>query len=36
VLGTIVGFPFFKDIVKYLFDRLTKNKRKTSKAKKKT
>lgn len=35
VLGTIVGFPFFKDIVKFLFERLTeksrKNKRKIDK-----
>lgn len=35
VLGTVVGFPFFKDIVKYLFERLTKNKKKSGKAKKK-
>jgi hypothetical protein len=35
VLGTIVGFPFFKDIVKYLFERLTKDKRKAGKTKKK-
>lgn len=36
VLGTIVGFPFFKDIVKYLFERLSKNKKKPAKARKKT
>jgi hypothetical protein len=36
VLGVIVGFPFFKDIVKSLFERLSKSKRKASKAKKKT
>ena len=36
VLGTIVGFPFFKDIVKYLFERLTKGKKKSGKSKKKT
>lgn len=36
VLGTVVGFPFFKDIVKYLFERLTKNKKKSGKSKKKT
>lgn len=35
VLGTVVGFPFFKDIVKYLFERLTKNKKKSGKPKKK-
>lgn len=35
VLGTIVGFPFFKEIVKYLFERMTKGRRKPAKAKKK-
>lgn len=35
VVGTIVGFPFFKDIVKYLFERLMK-KRKVGRSKKKT
>jgi hypothetical protein len=35
-LGVVVGFPFFKDIAKYLFDRLTKNKKKATKPKKKT
>lgn len=35
VLGVIVGFPFFKEIVKYLFERLTKGRRKPAKAKKK-
>lgn len=36
VLGSVVGFPFFKDIVKYLFERLTKGKKKSGKSKKKT
>jgi hypothetical protein len=36
VLGTIVGFPFFKDIVKYLFDRATSKRRKSGKPKKKS
>lgn len=35
VLGVIVGFPFFKEIVKYLFERMTKGRRKPAKAKKK-
>ena len=35
VLGVIVGFPFFDDIVKYLFGRLTSDKRKQAKSKKK-
>lgn len=36
VLGTVVGFPFFKDIAKYLFTQVTKKKRKPAKPKKKT
>lgn len=36
VLGTVVGFPFFKDIVRYLFERFTRKKRKPAKPKKKT
>lgn len=40
VLGTIVGFPFFKDIAKYLFEkartRLKKNKRKSERPSRKT
>ncbi len=35
VLGVIVGFPFFDDIVKYLFGRLTSDKGKQGKSKKK-
>ncbi len=36
VLGSVIGFPFFKDIVMYLFGRLTKPKKKPAKPKKKT
>lgn len=36
VVGSVVGFPFFKDIVLYLFGRLTKSKKKPAKPKKKT
>ncbi|GAB4400572.1 MAG: hypothetical protein OHK003_26270 [Anaerolineales bacterium] len=36
VLGAVVGFPFFKDIVKYFFERLTRKRRKPAKSKKKT
>ena len=36
VLGSVIGFPFFKDIAIYLFGRLTKPKKKPAKPKKKT
>jgi hypothetical protein len=36
VLGTIVGFPFFKDIAKYLYGKLKKSKPKPRKPKQKT
>jgi hypothetical protein len=36
LLGSVVGFPFFKDIAKYLFERLTKNRRKSRKSSRKT
>jgi hypothetical protein len=36
VMGTIVGFPFFKDIAKYLFGKLKKSKPKPRKPKQKT
>lgn len=35
VLGSIVGFPFFKEIAQYLFDRLVERKKKAIKPKKK-
>jgi len=36
VLGSVVGFPFFKDIAKYLYSQLTKKRRKPTRPKKKT
>lgn len=36
ILGSVIGFPFFKDIAKYLFERLTKPQRKPARRKKKT